>query len=730
MTHHACTLASPFALQKAFTLQKCRLVGINTASLAISLIAIGNSYAQTITAETTLKPVTISAEPARTRSDAAGFGDVPLQKQPVSVTVITEQDIRTSGAQRLADLYRFDASISDAYNSVGYIDYTTVRGFVIDNKSNVRRDGLPIYGDTAIGLANKARVDILKGTSGIQAGVSAPGGLINYGIKRPSFKDIRNIDLHANDNGQFGAAVDLGGRFGDGSAQGWRLNMAADRLNSAFSGTRGSRQQLALALESRIGRDALLEAEVEWSRQSQPNLAGYSLLGTAGVLPSANTRYNFNTQPWSQPTVFEGLTGSLRYEQALSGDWRWSLHAGGQRLRTDDRLAFPFGCGAENVFDRFCSNGDVDLYDYRSEGEQRRKNAVQFKLQGSARTGSIAHDLSLGLLQSSGRIHLPDYAYNYAGTINLFTPTQVPPSSAPIPLSGNTQQEKSTELSATGVSHWSAAFKTWLGLRHTVLKRSDALSQTRYTQSLLTPWLAASYTAGVHTLYASHGHGLETDIAPLINTANPGAVLPARRSRQSEVGFKGEVQAWRYQAALFQIDRPMNNLDACGLAGNFSCFVRPDGLAQHRGLELAAQWQPSAWQLGASATWLQARRTGSTENTAINGLRPVNVPRHILRANATYTFASHWQLAAHISHEGRRAALPDNSVHLPAWTRVDASLRWHLPARTWGYSNTLQLSVHNLFNRRYFQESPYQFSHSYLFPAPPRSLRLSWQISL
>jgi iron complex outermembrane recepter protein len=765
MKLRACTAISPVACLKAFYPQKCRLVGMNTALLAIKIIVLSNffnahhvSFAQAApplettreltrettretTLETTLKPITISAEPARARSDVAGFGDVPLSKQPISASVITAQDIRESGAQRLADLYRFDASIADAYNAIGYIDYATVRGFVIDNKTNVRRDSLPIYADTAIGLANKERVDILKGTSGIQAGVSAPGGLINYGIKRPGTQDIRSLELHANGEGQYGAAVDLGGRWGASGAQGWRLNAALDRLNSSFAGTRGNRQQLALALESRIGRDALLEAEVEWSRQSQPNVPGYSLLsgllGAAGSLPSANTRINLNTQAWSQPTVFEGLTGSLRYEQALSGDWRWSLHAGGQRLRTDDRLAFPFGCTAENVFDRFCSNGDVDLYDYRSEGERRHKNAMQFKLQGIAHTGRIAHDLSFGVLRASGRITTPDYAYNYAGTINLLSPVPVPESPAPIASTGNRQTEKSTELAATTVSHWSSAFKTWLGLRHIALKRSDALSQARYSQSFLTPWLAMSYSTSGQTWYASHGHGIETDIAPLLSTANPGAVLPARRSRQNEIGVKGSVQAFmqsrpqtiNYQATLFQIDRPVSNLDACGLSGNFSCLVRPDGLAQHRGLELSAQWQQAAWQLGGSATWLQARRQGSTENAAINGLRPVNVPRHILRANAAYRLHPDWQIAAHISHEARRAALPDNSVQLPAWTRVDASLRWQISAR--GESRSaLQLSVHNLFNRRYFQESPYQFSHSYLFPAAPRSLRLSWQTSL
>ena len=81
--------------------------------------------------------------------------------------------------------------MSDAYNAEGYIDYLTVRGFVLDNRYNFRRDGLPISAETSIPLDNKARIEVLKGTSGIQVGTSAPGGLVNYVVKRPLETPLR-----------------------------------------------------------------------------------------------------------------------------------------------------------------------------------------------------------------------------------------------------------------------------------------------------------------------------------------------------------------------------------------------------------------------------------------------------------------------------------------------------------------------------------------------------------
>jgi iron complex outermembrane recepter protein len=732
--HTASTLSSAASL---FSQQKRQIDRLNIRLFAIINVANLSlntaTQAQTAPSEPTLQPVVITAPAPRQQLSVSGFGDAPLRETPISATVIDSAQIKSSGAQKLADLYRFDASVSDAYNAVGYIDYATVRGFVIDNKTNIRRDGLPISGDTAIGLANKDRIEILKGTSGIQAGTSAPGGLVNYVLKRPpspSSQAIRSVDVSADSNGQLGAALDLGGRFGEGRAQGYRFNFAADRLQSAAPGTRGSRQQLALALDSRVGSGGWLEAEVEYSRQSQPNVPGLSLLGNTGALPVAHPELNLNRQAWSQPTEFEGLTGSLRYSQAINDDWQWSAHLGSQRLKTNDRIAFPLGCtdsnGIDYYADRFCPNGQVDIYDFRSEGERRQKLAAQLKLDGSWQTGSFRHVLSLGLLQSSGRIQTPNSAYNYAGTLNLANPTQPIPADSSLTQSGNALREKTTEFFTTGMSTWNPSFKTWLGLRHTRLNRSDAQSASQYSQSFSTPWLAASYQIQSHTLYASHGHGIESRVTPNLPAygAQAGLPLAAQRSRQTEVGIKS---LWKNQSSqtdtaftYFDIRRP--------LAVDTGSSLVFDGLQRHSGFEAGATHSQGAWQLNASAIWLRARQQDAILDTGLNGIRPANVPSHILRLGAVYRVAPHWRVGTHLSHEGRRAILPDNSLFLPAWTRVDASVAWE--QRAFGQPSTLRVSINNLLGKRYFQESPHQFGHAYLFPAAPRSLRVSLSTAL
>ncbi len=148
-------------------------------SLSAIFIAANSVCAQTAPAPAaTLAPVTVSLPRPAPAADVTGFGNWPLRELPVSADVITREQMDLLGAQRLADLTRLDASMTDAYNAPGYWDFLTLRGFVLDNRSNYRREGLPISAETSIPLDNKERVEILKGTSGLPAGVSAPCGLV------------------------------------------------------------------------------------------------------------------------------------------------------------------------------------------------------------------------------------------------------------------------------------------------------------------------------------------------------------------------------------------------------------------------------------------------------------------------------------------------------------------------------------------------------------------------
>ncbi|ODU09920.1 MAG: TonB-dependent receptor [Rubrivivax sp. SCN 71-131] len=695
-----------------------------------ALLLVWAALSPAAAADTAPQTVTITGRSSSNSASISGFGDVPLARAPFAATVISTNQLEDAGITGLADLTRLDAGTTDAYNAPGYWSLMAVRGFTLDPRANMRRDGLPINAETVIPLANKRALELLKGTSGLQAGTSAPGGLVNLSVKRPA-GHLRQASLSWQQDESVIAAVDLGD--GD-TAFGWRVNAELGHLRPRLRDSRGNRRLLALAVDAEPVAGTLLEAEIEYSRQSQPSTPGLSLLGNH--LPSArdiDPRINLNNQAWSLPMVMGGRTGSVRLTQALAGEWRLVAHAMRQRLDSDDRIAFPFGCSSEDDYTRYCSDGSFDLYDFRSEGERRTSDALELSLQGRARLAGIEHALRLGVLQSRQRASFGRQAYNWVGIGHIDGSALVP--ADPALTDENTDRdERSTELQLQDHAALTPDLGLWLGLRHTRLDRrsvrTDGSRATSYEQSFTTPWLAASYALGADTLaYASWGQGIESTVAPNRSRyTNAGQALAALRSRGVEIGLKQRRDALDWSLAAFDIRRPeWADIGSCSADG--SCTRQADGDSRHRGIEAEAEWRTGAWSLRGSALWLHARREGSLQ-PGLNGMQPTNVPARSLKAQSAYNVAGVPGLAllAFVTREGRRMVLPDNSIATPGWTRVDLALRY---AHALGQHKLVwRAGIDNLADTRAWKESPYQYGHAYLYPLAPRTWSLSLQASL
>jgi iron complex outermembrane recepter protein len=702
-------------------------------------LAAALAFAGVIAAQAQDAQRVIVTAPAQAPS-VSGFGDVPLWRAPLQATYLGSEPMKDRGTTRLADLTSFDASVSDAYNSEGYIDYLTVRGFIIDNRYNYRRDGLPINAETSLPLGNKDRVELLKGTSGMQAGTSAPGGLVNVIVKRPGGEALQRFGIEWREQGTLAASVDLSQRFGDARAFGLRLNAEAEHLAPLTHALQGERRLFALAGDWRVSPDTLLEAEIETSHRRQPSVPGFSLLGDR--LPDArriDPRINLNNQPWSLPNVFDGDTASLRVNHRLNERWQLSVHGATQRLRTDDRAAFPFGCSAENPdfippF-RYCSDGTFDLYDFRSENERRRSDALDISVQGRTVVAGMEHSLAGGVLSTRFASRLQGQAYNRTldangdpngiGNIEGRLVVGAAPDAA---LTNTNRSERSTELYLRDAVALNAHWHAWFGLRRTHLSRqsvqTDGSDPTSFGQSFTTPWLALSHEfAPQQMVYASWGQGVQSNVTPNLAGVydNPGKVLPAQKSRQFELGVKGRADPLEWSGTWFDIVQPA----ITDMAPAY--FI--DGSERHHGVEAQLAWRSGAWLWRASGMWLKAERRDAQDST-LDNLRPTNVPARSLRIDADYRLSMlpGLILQARLSHEGDRMVLPDNSVRVPSWTRVDTGAR--LEHRTsWGML-TWRAGVDNLFDRRAWKESPFQYGHAYLFPLAPRSLRLSLQADL
>ena len=662
----------------------------------------------------------------------SGFENLSLREAPFSAVNIDNATLRDLGAQRISEALRLDSSVTDSYNSPAYWDMLSVRGFMLDNRYNYRREGLPINAETMIPMDNKERIELFKGTSGIQAGTSAPGGLANYVVKRPpnsAETGQRSLTLSYGNGNSSAVALDLGGRFGENNALGYRVNAAYEDLNPYIQNAKGHRQLMSLAMDWRISANTRLEWEVESSSRQQMGVNAASITGN--TLPSpAYAQQNFSKQSWSVPGVFEGLTGSMRLKQRLENGWLWTTQVGAQRLKTDDRLSFAYGCYAEGNYDRFCSDKTFDLYDYRSENERRINDALQTEISGQVQLAGVQHDVSFFWLRQRQIDKLsPMQAYNYAGTGSLSGISESAAAPEPYDLNTN-RQEYSTEISAKDRIHVNQFADLWLGLRASHIQRdsqrSDGSRATHDDRTLTTPWVAFSHKLPLGaTGYLSYGQGVEAQVTPNRSRyTNAGEALPSAKSTQKELGFKGAQGSWLWNAALFDITRPVwGDQGACEEIN--SCTRKLDGMAHHQGVELGMGYRNNQWKLDTAATWLNAKRADAVIDPSQNGQRPLNVPSLVLRAAAEYrwTQVPGLRTSVRLSHEGQRDLIEGGAMTLPAWTTAD--LAAHYSTKLAGQDIEWTLALENASNRSYWRESPKQFGHYYLYAGAPRNLRMS-----
>jgi len=208
---------------------------------------------------------------------------------------------------------------------------------------------------------------------------------------------------------------------------------------------------------------------------------------------------------------------------------------------------------------------------------------------------------------------------------------------------------------------------------------------------------------------------------------NGGQALPALKSKQFELGLKSGSKTVDWSLAYFDITRPQwRDIGMCSSAPN-SCVRQADGEAHHQGLEAQADLKWADGGLQASAMKLRARIQGSA-TASLNGLQPTNVPETILKLQARQNLMSGLQVQAGLAYEGPRQVLPDNSLSIPSWTRLDAGARFehNIGAQLWIW----RMGVDNLADRRAWKESPYQYEHVYLYPLAPRTWRASLEVQL
>lgn len=704
---------------KQHTVLACAIVQAFSVS---SLAAAQDSAPSTVT-------VTGSKWIALDRASVGGFADVQLLDAPASITSIGQGQMQDLSIRSITDASRYDAAIGDAYNAIGYAEQFSIRGFTLDNATSFRKDMIAIPGDTQIPLENKERVEILRGLAGLQAGVAAPGGMINLVTKRPTNAPLRTATVEVRERGTVYGAVDLGGRFAD-RRFGYRINAAAEDLKSYVRGADGKRQFVSGAFDWQITPDALFQIDLDHQHKEQVTAPGYQLIRNEVLPTGISAKTLLNDQPWTRPVDTDSSNLGLRFEYRLNETWTATVNANKHWFKRDDFTAFPYGCSneADGYYPGYCSNGDYDVYDFQSTGERKTPWGLQAMLQGRFNTGALRHALTIGSSYAERHDSFGEYVYDYVGSSNIWQNQIVPPVSSDR-VTGPVMERRATEersLFVQDVITLSPQFTVHAGVRYVKLKL-DALEEidagwVHTKDSFALPNVALVYAPSQDwRVYGSISHGLQYGgIAPM-ETSNQNTALPPSRSKQLEFGVKRNVnEQLALSGALFEIRQGLEYTNA------LNTFVRA-GEQTHRGIELSAMGKatPSLnYTLSLMALDTDQKDTG---DASTEGKRVTNVPELRSTAWVEYTVpqVAGLKVDAQWQYSGNKAFDPANRVKVPGYHVAGFGASYLL--RAGGLNTIIRARVDNAFDKFYWRDVT-QSLGGYLLPGAPRTFKLSAQI--
>lgn len=662
-------------------------------------------------------------------ASVAGLQAAPLLDTPASVSVFSQQLLEDRQVRKLSEVLQSDASVGESYAPIGYYENFNVRGFALNAASSYRINGQTLAGEQNVALENKQQVELLKGLSGLQSGVSEPGGLINYVTKRA--EDVHSVTVSTNEQGERYLATDLGGWFGSERQFGLRANLAHEDIRSYVDHADGKRDFASLAFDWQISPDATLQLDAEYQHREQRSVPGYQLLGGTQVPHGINPDDRLAYQQWAKPVQNDSLNLGGRFEYRFSETWTGTLSASRSKVVIDDYSAFAWG-SEDGWQSHFSPEGDYDIYDFRSPDDTRRIDEAQATLNGRFDTMGVSNELTLGTSAQRRTLDQRSY-YNelleHPGNIYSGSPAQ-PPSDKPIGSSERRLDSRQYGLFISDRITFNEHWQTVIGAREVRLDektwKEDGEAGRHTQQYQLLPNTALIYKPSPDTtLYASYSKGLSAGGTAPWFASNAAEILAPTLSRQLELGIKRDWQGLSFTAALFQIRQAYQYARPDG-EGNFT-YVQ-QGQQKNTGLELGASgWVTSNLQVQASAAAIRARVKNSGTD-AYEGHQAINVPKLRAALQAEYSLpVPGLALLGGARYSASKYASQAGNVEVGGYTVFDVGSRYR--TRIGGYDTVLRLTVDNVFDKRYWRDVGDYLGDNYLFQGAPRTARLSASVS-
>ncbi len=687
-------------------------------------VTIQTAYAQTNDAtpapasggEVQLPAVSVRADtvaenygPVGKKSVSATKTDVPIEDTPQSISVVTSDQIRAQGAQRVEEALRYSAGVRtepivDTRRGTYYI-----RGFNAAQNGQYW-DGLKMpwsggYAYWDLEPYSLERVDIVRGPSSVLYGQTAPGGLINQVSKRPQAESSNEINLSFGNydrreiSGDFTGALDKDGKVL------YRLTALA----------RDSGTQTNHAGDDRL----FISPQITWRPTDATSFTLYSQIyhdnagNSAGFLPAVGTITPLANGSKIPTDFFPGEPSFERFkrEQYMVG-YEFSHRLNDTvTLRQNLRYSHMYTSYEDiNGNGGLVSNPANGPYLLRRIGLRSNESYNLFTVDNQAQIkvkhGIFEHTILTGI----------DYTRSTFGRLLGQTgslPTQQPPIDIFNPVYGNFvapayQSDTTTVRSQVGfyLQDMLRVADRWvvqLAGRYDKAK-VDADARTLATNVVTHSGTDDGKFTGRAGLLWEGPYGLSpyfaysTSFEPTATTVLYGGGTPKPTTgKQYEAGLKWQPKGTRSfaQLSLFNLTQ-QNVLTTSPVPTQVSQL----GEVRSRGVELEGTWAvTNNFNILASYTYTDAEVTQAGPNAPNAGKTPQYIPRHMASLWADYRLSSGFLrgvwLGGGVRYMGKSYD-QTNVTTVPAYTLFDLAASY-----SFAKHYTLRLNVNNLFDKTY-----------------------------
>ena len=610
---------------------------------------------------------------------------------PATVNVVTREVMDAQGDTGLYDALRNVAGVSRQQLSGLAYDNLSIRGIPLDNRASYYFNGvLPIDNNIWMPMEDKQRVEVLKGASALYYGFAAPAGIVNMVTKRAGPDPVTSISALGDSHGSVGASVDIARRFGTNDQLGVRVNAMDEHVDTPIDGDHGYRKFVSAALDWKVNSKLKLQYDFEHIETSVVEQAGITPLAAKnGVisLPGLPDPTKLLVSG-DKPTKASANTQLLRADYAISDNWSANFSIG-QSITRRDRWAW--------VFQKYnVATGAGTLQASQQNGQMYENKIVRLEANGDVKTGSIHHDITVGVSQDW--LYQPDFTTNFfTAAQNIYDPIDI----TKLTPSGTPKQFFAQHVRNSGAYLYdridlTSKWQIVAGVRRSEYMTSQAgtpssdVSRTSPSGSVIYKLTPAT------SVYASYVEALESAGSAPVTANNANQVLPAAVSKQEEIGVRTRfANNTLVSLALFNIKQASADTNA----DNF--FVL-DGNARYRGVEFSVQGDLTRdVSFIGTATYIDAKQIDSSDPTLL-GKTPENTPHVTTSLFAQYRvpLVAGLSLNAGMYYIGPRPVNSADQAYIGGYSLYTAGASY--ATRIYGKRVSFQANLENATNKRYW----------------------------